>query len=77
MPCDSIVSGFDAMSTLGRSVTIEPPAERVFTYADDIRNLARHMSESRSMPMMGSKLKSEIMTPEPRGSEPYTGTPAG
>ena len=55
------------MSTLSRSVTIEAPAERVFAYVDDIRNLARHMSESRSMPMMGSKLKLEIMTPEPTG----------
>ena len=53
------------MSMLSRSVTIEAPAERVFAYVDDIRNLARHMSESRSMPMMGSKLKLEIMTPEP------------
>ena len=52
------------MSTLSHSVTIEAPAERVFAYVDDIRNLARHMSESRSMAMMGSKLKLEIMTPE-------------
>ena len=57
----------DARSKLSRSVTIEAPAERVFAYVDDIRNLARHMSESRSMPMMGSKLKLEIMTPEPTG----------
>jgi Cu+-exporting ATPase len=57
----------DAMSKLSRSVTIEATAERVFAYVDDIRNLARHMSESRSMPMMGSKLKLEIMTPEPTG----------
>ena len=55
------------MSALSRSITIEATAERVFTYVDDIRNLARHMSESRSMPMMGSKLKLEIMTPEPTG----------
>ena len=55
------------MSNLSRSVTIEAPAERVFAYVDDIRNLARHMSEGRSMPMMGSKLKLEIMTPEPTG----------
>ena len=55
----------DAMSKLSRTVTIEAPAERVFAYVDDIRNLARHMSEGRSMAMMGSKLKLEIMTPEP------------
>ena len=55
------------MAKLSRSVTIEAPAERAFAYVDDIRNLARHMSEGRSMPMMGSKLKLEIMTPEPTG----------
>jgi uncharacterized membrane protein len=67
MPCGSIVSGFDVISSLSRSVTIEAPAERVFAYVEDIRNLARHMSESRSIPMMGSKLKLEIVTPEPTG----------
>lgn len=55
------------MPELSRSATIEATAERVFAYVDDIRNLARHMSESGSMPMMGSKLKLEIMTPEPTG----------
>ena len=55
------------MSNFSRSVTIEAPAARVFAYVDDIRNLARHMSESGSMPMMGSKLKLEIVTPEPTG----------
>jgi len=30
------------MSKLSRSVTIEAPAERVFAYVDDIRNLAAH-----------------------------------
>ena len=63
------------MAMLSRSITIEAPAERVFAYVDDIRNVARHMSESRSMPMMGSKLKLEIMTKR-RGSGPYTGIPA-
>jgi soluble P-type ATPase len=57
----------DAKSELSRSLTIDAPAERVFAYVDDIRNLARHMSESRSMPMMGSKLKLEILSPEPTG----------
>jgi hypothetical protein len=55
------------MSNLSRSAAIETPAERVFTYIGDIRNLVRHMSESRSMPMMGSKLGLEIMTPEATG----------
>lgn len=55
------------MPTLSRSGTIQAPAERVFAYADDIRNLARHMSERGSMPMMGSKLALEIVTPEMTG----------
>lgn len=46
---------------------IDAPAERVFAYVDDIRNLARHMSERGSMPMMGSKLALVIDTPEPTG----------
>ena len=50
------------MPNLSRSATIAAPAELVFDYVDDIRNLARHMSEARSMPMMGSKLKLEILT---------------
>ncbi|MGE0852997.1 MAG: SRPBCC family protein [Hyphomicrobiaceae bacterium] len=48
---------------LSRSAIIAAPAERVFAYADDIRNLARHMSEGRSMPMMGSALTLDIVTP--------------
>lgn len=55
------------MPALSRSATIEAPAERVFIYVDDIRNLARHMSERGSMPMIGSKLALEIVTPEPTG----------
>ena len=55
------------MSMLSCSATIEARAERVFAYVGDIRNLARHRSESRSMPMMGSKLQLDIMTPEPTG----------
>ena len=46
---------------------ISAPAERLFAYVDDIRNLARHMTESRSMPMMGSRLTLEIVTREPTG----------
>jgi hypothetical protein len=55
------------MPVLGRSATINAPAERVFSYVDDIRNLARHMSERGSMPMMGSKLDLEIVSPRPTG----------
>jgi hypothetical protein len=55
------------MPALSRTATINAPAERVFAYADDIRNLARHMSERGSMPMMGSKLALEIITPQATG----------
>ena len=65
------------MPTLSRSASIAAPAERVFAYVDDIRNLARHMSESRSMPMMGSKLTLEIMTPDTTASARPIATPVG
>lgn len=55
------------MPSFSRSATIDAPAERVFAYVDDIQNLARHMSERGSMPMMGSKLALDIVTPEPTG----------
>ena len=55
------------MPLLSRTALIGASAERVFAYVDDIRNLARHMSESPSMPMMGSKLTLEIVTTEPTG----------
>lgn len=55
------------MPVLSRSATIDAPAERMFAYVNDIRNLARHMSERGSMLMMGSKLRLEIVTPEPTG----------
>jgi hypothetical protein len=50
------------VSALSRSALIDAPAERVFAYVDDIRNLARHMSERGSMPMMGSKLALVILS---------------
>ena len=55
------------MPKLSRAASVAVPSERVFTYVDDIHNLARHMSESRSMPMMGSKLRLEIVSAEPTG----------
>jgi hypothetical protein len=55
------------MAVLSRSAIIAAPAERVFAYADDIRNLARRMSQNRSMPMMGSTLKLDIVTPAVTG----------
>ena len=68
------------MPHLSRTALINASPEQVFAYVDDIRNLARHMSESPSMPMMGSKLKLEIVTPEPTGvgaTYRYTGKMLG
>ena len=68
------------MPQLSRTALINASPEQVFAYVDDIRNLARHMSESPSMPMMGSKLKLEIVTPEPTGvgaTYRYTGKMLG
>ena len=68
------------MPHLSRTALISETAEKVFTYVDDIRNLARHMSESPSVPMMGSKLTLEIVTPEPTGvgaTYRYTGKMLG
>lgn len=55
------------MPVLSRSTMVEASAGHVFAYLDDIRNLARHMSEQGSMPMMGGKLALEIVTPELTG----------
>ena len=52
---------------LSQTTTVTAPSGRVFAYADDIRNLARHMSERGSMPMMGSKLALEILTANTTG----------
>ena len=68
------------MPQLSRTALVGASAERVFAYVDDIRNLARHMSESRSMPMMGSKLTLEIVTPASTGigaTYRYTGKMLG
>ena len=68
------------MPVMRRSATIEAPDGRVFAYVDDIRNLARHMSEQGSMPMMGSKLRLEILTDQSTGlgaTYSYTGRVLG
>ncbi len=68
------------MPQLSQTVSVDASSERVFAYVDDIRNLARHMSESRSMPMVGSKLTLEIETAKPTGigaTYRYTGQMLG
>ena len=54
------------MKTLKQEIEIKSSPEKVFAYADDIHNTGWHMSKS-SMPMMGSKLKLEILSKNPTG----------
>lgn len=55
------------MPVPSRTAVIEATSERVFAHVDDIRNLARHMSGQGSMPMMGSSLALEFVSPEHTG----------
>jgi len=50
------------MITITETVEIKAPAESVFAYVDDIRNVGWHMTERSSMAMMGSRLKLEILS---------------
>ena len=55
MPCASIACGFDAMSKLSRSTTIEATAERVFAYVDFVGlSLWRRWLCSRTRQILGS-----------------------
>lgn len=68
------------MITVTESVDIQAAAERVFAYVDDIRNVGWHMTERSSMPMMGSRLKLEILSEQPTGlgaTYRYSGTMMG
>jgi uncharacterized membrane protein len=64
------------MATVTETVDIQAPAERVFAYVDDIRNVGWHMTERSSMAMMGSRLKLEILSSNRPASARRTGTPA-
>ena len=55
------------MTTVTETRDIRAPAETVFAYIDDIRNVGWHMTERSSMAMMGSKLKLEILSEQPTG----------
>lgn len=55
------------MPVVSRTARIDAQSDRVFAYVDNIRNIARHMSERGSVPMMGAKLDLEIVTPEATG----------
>jgi hypothetical protein len=54
------------MKTITETVEIAARPEAVFSYADDIRNIGWHMTES-SMPLMGSKLNVQIVSKNPTG----------
>ena len=68
------------MTTVSETVDIQAPAERVFAYIDDIRNLGWHMTEQSSMAMMGSRLTLEILSDQATGlgaTYHYSGTMMG
>jgi hypothetical protein len=54
------------MKSALKSVLINASPEAVFRYVDDIRNIGWHMTKS-SMPLMGSKLNLEIVSPNQSG----------
>ena len=54
------------MNTVSETVDIRAPAESVFGYVDDIRNVGWHMTERSSMAMRGSRLKLEILSEHAR-----------
>lgn len=55
------------MTTVTEVVEIEAPAERVFGYVDDMRNVGWHMTDRSSMAMLGSRLKLEILSEQSTG----------
>jgi uncharacterized membrane protein len=68
------------MATVTETVDIQAPAETVFAYVDDVRNVGWHMTERSSMAMMGSRLKLEILSEHPSGlgaTYRYSGTMMG
>jgi hypothetical protein len=68
------------MATATETVGIEAPAETVFAYGDDIRDVGWQMTERSSMAMMGSRLKLEILSEQPSGlgaTYRYCGTMMG
>jgi hypothetical protein len=68
------------MITVIESVEIRAPAEAVFAYVDDIRNLGWHMTGRSSMAMLGSRLQLEVLSDQPTGlgaTYRYSGTMMG
>jgi uncharacterized membrane protein len=55
------------MTAVTEAVDIEAPAQSVFSYVDDIRNVGWHMTDRSSMAMLGSRLKLEILSEQPTG----------
>ena len=68
------------MIMVAETVDIQAPAEQVFAYVDDIRNVGWHMTERSSMAMMGSRLELEIVSEQSTGlgaTYRYSGTMMG
>ncbi len=55
------------MKTLSESVVIEAPAQQVFAFMDDVKNVGFHMSGRSSMAMMGSRLDIAVLSPQSTG----------
>ncbi len=55
------------MKTLTESVVIEAPAQQVFAFMDDVKNVGFHMSGRSSMAMMGSRLEIAVLSPQSTG----------
>jgi len=68
------------MITATEMLEIRAPAEAVFAYVDDIRNLGWHMTNRSSMAMMGSRLRLQILSDQATGlgaTYRYSGTMMG
>jgi hypothetical protein len=55
------------MITVSETVEIRATAEAVFAHVDDIHNLGWHMTRRSSMAMMGSRLRSDVLSDQPTG----------
>ncbi len=55
------------MKSVSETVQIRAPAEAVFAYVDDIRNVGWHMTGQSSMAMMGSRLRLDVLSDQSTG----------
>jgi hypothetical protein len=53
--------------TLSEAVEIAAPADAVFAYVDDMKNVGWHMTDRSSMAMVGSKLELQVVSTQQTG----------